>query len=112
MVMEEDQLNFCFQVIENKIIWVNFEQRTIWHFDLPLQDLLLEENEESKDDLAGKNTKFKISWHLYECKSFLANSLFKGVTTDEFDEQQISIHEVDEISPIRKRRLGESNDEK
>ena len=34
LVKSNQLLNFCFKVIDNKLVWVNFEQRCIWQLEL------------------------------------------------------------------------------
>lgn len=80
---EDKSLNFTFGVVENRLIWANFEHKSIW--ELNLDDL---------DGCDGGLTEFGISWHLMRSKSFQVQSLLKGITAEEFEEQKINISAV------------------
>ena len=95
---EIKHLNFSFAMIENKLMWVNYEQKEIWELDASkIQD--------DTDERASK-----ISWTQCECKSFSAQAIFQGISVEEFQDQGIRIHEVSEQSMIRKRKIPEPHD--
>ena len=58
-----------------------------------------------------KDNEFDMEWNFYNCKSYTATAIFQGMTPEEFEDNGVKIHEIDEHSMIRKRKIAEPHDQ-
>ena len=110
--VENKPVNYSFALVDNRLIWVNYEQKRIWELDIsqmlkPRQKVSLGTSilglkslsKSSPVELRGEG--HHISWEFLHCKSFTAPAIFQGMTAEEFEENGIRIHEINESSTVR-----------
>lgn len=124
---EVKPMNFSFAVVDQRLIWVNFEQKRVWELDLTrllapdAQSLGKNQQRESGEgDLklsARRSSKTPrkeghcLEWSTLPCKSFQAAAIFQGMSAEEFEESGVRIHEIGEQSAIRLKKIAEAHDD-
>ena len=117
--VENKPVNYSFALVDNRLIWVNYEQKRIWELDIsqmlkPRQKVssgmsILGLSRSSPVEIRGEG--HHIGWEFYNCKSFTAPAIFQGMTAEEFEENGIRIHEINESSTVRQRKIAEVHDQ-
>jgi len=94
--IEEKPMNYKFAVFERRLLWINYEQKRVWEFDLgkifenrnlnPGLSQVGGEAQTPEADMKLSMTKCQIrdvsniQWNFFPCKSFTASAIFQGMS--------------------------------
>ena len=87
--------NFNFAVVGTKLVWFDFNQKTVWHFDIT-------DYVQMKQDA--------ILWHQTSCKGFTVKDITEGITREAYLDRGIYLGELGENSTLRTKKIKESHD--
>lgn len=91
------QKNLSFAIVDSKFVWFNFEQKSIWHFEL---------GEQLSSGLAQN----EFDWRTISCKGFSVEQAMDSFHRADFIKHGVHLSEIPGNAVLRKKKIREDHD--